>query len=137
MLQPRQLACSCLVLLLFSACTAQSKRVAPGPQRGVLGVGSSVSGKTGDGARWSLAVVEEDVRLAVGGAVVLFLGAAPSGRLRFEHVEAEERWVLELPCGTVRCRGSELEVQGVVQRLESGKTYRFDAAGQLLAPRAD
>lgn len=135
--RPRHLLPYCLSLLLLVACTAQGARVDQSPQHGVLGDGASMSGRDAEGARWSLALVEGDVRLAVGGAVVLFEGGAPAGRLRFRHEPEEELWELELPFGTVRCRGSELVVTGVTHELESGVTYRFDASGRRIAPRAE
>ena len=131
-----QLRFACLaVLSLFSlvGCSSNSTNVTSGPQHGVLGAGASMSGRSGDGARWSLAVVESDVRLAIDGAVVMFVDGAPEGELRFEHLMEEERWVIELPSGAARCEGNHLQVGGELYVLTSGSHYVFDAAGLLQA----
>ncbi|MCA8979196.1 MAG: hypothetical protein KDC14_04155 [Planctomycetes bacterium] len=125
-----------LVLVLLASCASHKAPPYRGPQRGVLGAGASMSGRSSDGQRWSLAVVEEDVRFAVNGAVVIFEQAAPAGRLRFQHVEAEGRWVLDLPFGEVRCDGKELVLPASRHDLMEGANYRIDVAGRLVAPKS-
>jgi len=131
MFQLRFVCLALLSLLGLAGCSSNSPQVTSGPQHGVLGAGASISGRSGDGARWSLAVVENDVRLAVDGAVVFFEQGAPSGELRFEHFMDEDRWVLELPSGTARCEGQRLEVGGQAFELTRGETLLFDAQGRL------
>jgi hypothetical protein len=132
MVTPRSLRLAAFALLVLVGCRSDAPRELSGPRHGVLGVGASMSGRSGEGSRWSLSVVERDVRLAVDGAVVLFLDGAPDGELRFEHFIEEERWVLDLPMGVVRCEGNRLEAGGELIELKSGGQYAFDAAGRQL-----